>query len=221
MTERSCSACCSTVPWMFTRFIAATVRSTASLMALSAQASCCWPWSCSANCAMRRCSSSGSPNSPPKPSLPSMPPSLVGRGRPFGAPGLPARGDDIAEAPEAEDEHDRREAEGEREGRDGDLLAHGVGRDERRPLGPEDLDEQRLLHAGAAGGEGHGGGHRVDAEHQQHVAHRAADVERVEDPPERGKAEHPPRQLDQEHLAHVAPAVEEDRQPLLDPGPEA
>ena len=41
MTARICSACCSTVPWMFTRLIDATVSSTASLIALSAHASFC------------------------------------------------------------------------------------------------------------------------------------------------------------------------------------
>ena len=39
ITERICWACCSVVPWMLTRLIAATVMSTASLIALSAHAS--------------------------------------------------------------------------------------------------------------------------------------------------------------------------------------
>ena len=39
ITARICWACCSVVPWMLTRLIAATVMSTASLIALSAQAS--------------------------------------------------------------------------------------------------------------------------------------------------------------------------------------
>src|SRR6201996_2187954 len=56
---------------MLARFIAATVRSTASLMALSAQARRCAPCICSANSPRRRCRSSGSPNRPPKP-LPSI-----------------------------------------------------------------------------------------------------------------------------------------------------
>ena len=71
ITERICSACCSTVPWMLTRLIAATVISTASLIALSAHARPCWACICSANSAILRASSSGSPKSPPKP--PSMP----------------------------------------------------------------------------------------------------------------------------------------------------
>ena len=70
MTERICSACFSTSPSRLTRLIAAIVRSTASLIALSAQAKRCWPCICSANSAIRRCSSSGSPNRPSKP--PSM-----------------------------------------------------------------------------------------------------------------------------------------------------
>jgi len=41
MTARICSACCSIVPWMLARLIAATVISTASLMALSAQTRPC------------------------------------------------------------------------------------------------------------------------------------------------------------------------------------
>ena len=38
MTARICCACSSVVPWILTRLIAATVMSTASLIALSAQA---------------------------------------------------------------------------------------------------------------------------------------------------------------------------------------
>ena len=69
ITARICSACSAVVPWTLTRLIAATVMSTASLIALSAQASDCWLWNCSANSAIRRWSSSGSPNRPPKPSM--------------------------------------------------------------------------------------------------------------------------------------------------------
>jgi phospholipid/cholesterol/gamma-HCH transport system permease protein len=43
MTLRICCACSSVVPWMLTRLTAATVSSTASLIALSAQASFCAP----------------------------------------------------------------------------------------------------------------------------------------------------------------------------------
>ncbi len=50
-----------------------TVMSTASLIALSAQATFCAPCICSANSAIRRRSSSGSPNSPPKGSSELMP----------------------------------------------------------------------------------------------------------------------------------------------------
>ena len=55
-------ACCSALPWRFRRPMAATVISTASLMALSAQASCCAPCICSIASPRRRRSSSGSPN---------------------------------------------------------------------------------------------------------------------------------------------------------------
>ena len=72
ITARICSACSLVVPCTLTRLIAATVMSTASLIALSAQASDCWPCICSANSAIRRCSSSGSPNRSPKPPMPSM-----------------------------------------------------------------------------------------------------------------------------------------------------
>ena len=72
IVARICSACSAVVPCTLIRLIAATVMSTASLIALSAQASDCWLESCSANSAMRFCSSSGSPNMSPKPPMPSM-----------------------------------------------------------------------------------------------------------------------------------------------------
>ena len=82
----------------------------------------------------------------------------------------------------------------ERERGDRDLLADRVGGDGRaRGRAGEDLHEQRLLDAGAAGRERHERGDRVDAEHEQHVAHRAADVERLEQEPERGEAKAPSR----------------------------
>ena len=82
----------------------------------------------------------------------------------------------------------------ERQRRDRDLLADRVGRDGRagRRAG-EHLRQQRLLHARAAGGERHERGDGVDAEHEQHVAHRAADVERLQQHPEREEAEAPSR----------------------------
>ena len=84
----------------------------------------------------------------------------------------------------------------------------------------EHLDQQRLLHAGALGRERHRRRDRVHAEHQQHVLHRAADVERLEQEPERGEAEQPAGELDREDLAEVAPAVEQDRQALAHARPE-
>ena len=48
ITWRICWACCSVVPWTLMRSIAATVMSTASLMALSAQARFWAPCICSA-----------------------------------------------------------------------------------------------------------------------------------------------------------------------------
>ena len=68
ITERICWACCSVVPWMLTRLIAATVMSTASLIALSAQASVWAACICSAISCMRRWKS-GSLKKPPKPSM--------------------------------------------------------------------------------------------------------------------------------------------------------
>ena len=62
--RRSC-VCCSALPWRFRRFRPATVMSTASLIALSAQATFCAPCICWANSSMRRRSSSGSPKRPP------------------------------------------------------------------------------------------------------------------------------------------------------------
>ena len=88
---------------------------------------------------------------------------------------------------------------------DRDLLADRVRGDGR--AGAEDLHQQRLLHARAAGRERHQRGDRVDAEHEQHVADRPADVERLEQAPERGEAAQPARELDEPDLAEVAPAV--------------
>src|SRR3954471_15630918 len=68
ITARICWACCSVVPWMLTRLIAATVMSTASLIALSAHASDWEACICSAISCMRRWKS-GSLKKPPKPSM--------------------------------------------------------------------------------------------------------------------------------------------------------
>src|SRR3954470_14524006 len=65
IAERRSAACCSTLPCRLSREIAATVMSTASLIALSAQATFCAPCIDSASSSMRRRSSSGSPNRPP------------------------------------------------------------------------------------------------------------------------------------------------------------
>ena len=62
--RRSC-VCCSALPWRLRRLRPATVMSTASLIALSAQATFCAPCICWANSSMRRRSSSGSPKRPP------------------------------------------------------------------------------------------------------------------------------------------------------------
>ena len=61
---------------------------------------------------------------------------------------------------------------------------------------------------------------RVDAEHEQHVAHRAADVERLEQHPEGEEAKAPAAQLPGEDLTEVAAAVGEDRQSLAHARPE-
>ena len=64
----------------------------------------------------------------------------------------------------------REEADREAERGDRDLLADRVGGDRRagRHAG-EDLDQERLLHARAAGRERDDRGDRVDAEDEQHV----------------------------------------------------
>src|SRR6185503_15848373 len=71
----------------------------------------------------------------------------------------PAR-DDLLEAPDPEDEDERAEADRKRRQRDRELLADRVG----SGRATEDLDEQGLLHSGAAGREWHRGGHRVHAQ---------------------------------------------------------
>src|SRR3954463_13029180 len=153
--RRSC-ACCSALPCRFMRCRPATLMSTASLIALSAHATRCAPCICSANSAMRRRSSSGSPKRPPKGSSEDMPPSLdSGLGRALAGGRLlrailAAEGDHLLEAAHAEDEHERGKADSERQHPDRDLLTHRVGGDRGLVGGPgEDADEQRLRHAGA------------------------------------------------------------------------
>ena len=104
--------------------------------------------------------------------------------------------DHLLEGAEAEDEHDR--DRGRRRGQHGDhdLLADRVGGDDR-PVrrASEDLDEQRLLDAAPPGVSGISARDRLHAEHEHHVAHRAADPERVEKAPEgggRGRPTPPP-----------------------------
>ena len=138
------------------------------------------------------------------------------------AAGLAAGRDDLLEGAEAEDEDERAEADGER-GRPPIAIccADRVGGDRRAGGGArEDLDQQRLLDAGAARGEGHERGDRVDAEHEQDVRDRAADVERLEQEPERREAQHPRAELDEEDLAEVAAAVAQDHQALAHARPE-
>src|SRR5919204_188348 len=64
------------------------------------------------------------------------------------------------------------------------------------------------------------GGMFGDPDDEQHVLHRAADVERLEQEPEGREAEQPPHELDDPHLAEVAVAVAQDREPLPHPLPE-
>src|SRR3954467_10580553 len=87
IAERRSAACCSTLPCRLSREIAATVMSTASLIALSAHATFCAPCIDSASSSMRRRSSSGSPNRPPNGSSEDMH-SIVGVGS-FGPMALP------------------------------------------------------------------------------------------------------------------------------------
>src|SRR5262245_210205 len=67
IASRTWIACSSLVPVRFIELIAATVISTASLIALSAHATFWAPCICSPSSSMRRRSSSGSPNRPPNP----------------------------------------------------------------------------------------------------------------------------------------------------------
>src|SRR4051794_20861007 len=137
---------------MFTRSMAATVSWTARLIALSAHARRCWPCICSANSAIRRWSSSGSPNRPPKPSM-----DLLYRrvgGGPLGLAVAAARVDDLPERAEPEDREQGDEAHREAERGDRDLLADRVRGDRSAGRGAaEHLDQERLLDARAAGRE--------------------------------------------------------------------
>ena len=81
-------------------------------------------------------------------------------------------------------------------------------------------DEQRLLGAGAARGERERAGDRLHAHHEQDVVERAADVERVEEEPERREAQHPAGRLPCDDLAQVAPRHAQDRDAALEVLPE-
>ena len=139
----------------------------------------------------------------------------------LGGPLLAPQPDRLLEAAHAEDEDERREADPEGEQADRDLLAHRVCRHGGRARGArEHLHEQRLRHPRPLGRERHRCGHRVHPEHQQHVPHRAAYAERLEQHPERREAEDPARELHGEHVAQVAAPVAQDREALLDAIPE-
>ncbi len=84
----------------------------------------------------------------------------------------------------------------------------------------EDRQQQRLLDAGAAGREREHRGDHLHAEHEQRVADRAADVERVEQRPVGREPGDPARELPARHLAPVAAAVAQDRESLAHALPE-
>ena len=84
----------------------------------------------------------------------------------------------------------------------------------------EDLHEQRLLHPRAAGRERHRARDLVDGEDEQHVLHRAADAEGVQQEPEGGEAAQPGHRLQGGDFAQVAAPVAEDRHALTDARPE-
>src|SRR6266700_2308925 len=103
------------------------------------------------------------------------------------APMFLAALDHLAEALEAEDQHERCEPERGAEHSRGDLLADR----ERGDLGAvgEDREQQRLLDAESTGGEREHGCNDLNAENEQSVANRPADVERVEQSPVGGEPE--------------------------------
>ena len=117
---------------------------------------------------------------------------VAGRGALAAAMLAPA-GDHLAEAAEAEDQHQGGEAERRGQHRGGDLLADREGG--HVGAAREDRQQQRLLDAGAAGGEREHRGDHLHGEHEQRVAHRAADVEGVQQRPVGEEARHPAGQL--------------------------
>src|SRR4051794_13815765 len=141
ITARICWACCSVEPWMLTRLMAATVMSTASLIALSAHASVWADCICSAISCMRRWKS-GSLKKFPKPSMALMLPAAERRlgDRPAHRPrtgvhglgrlGVPAR-DRAAQRGEGHGTRGDRQPEGEEavgeHGDDGQTRVHAKG----------------------------------------------------------------------------------------------
>src|SRR3954465_13806028 len=204
ITARSCCACCSVVPWTLTRWIAATVMSTASLIALSAHARVWADCMFSAISCMRRWNS-GSLRNPPKPSIE---PSLLGavrrlggaaRGRGAAARGrlvqrlrlagvlaLPRR-DRAAQRGERDRARSDREPEGEE-------TAGQHGDDGEARVGPE--RDQRSDHAAVdsadAAREREEVRERADeVGHDQHADRRRL-AERLEARPQDGDVEAPP-----------------------------
>ena len=120
-----------------------------------------------------------------------------------------------------EDEDDRSQPEQRGEHGDRDLLADRVGGHDRRGRVPANtFTSSACCTPAPPGREGNRAGDLVDAEHEQHVLHRAADAERVEQEPEGREAAHPRRRLPGGDLAQVAGTVVEDRHALADARPE-
>src|SRR5215211_8346073 len=119
-----------------------------------------------------------------------------------------------------EDEKKGEEGERQRPGRDRELLADGVGDDGGARAGAERCHEEGLLRADTTWRERERACDRLHAHHQQYVFERPADVEGIEEEPERGEAKQPADELPGRDPARVAGGLAEDHKAQLEPPPE-
>src|SRR5215211_4282211 len=116
-----------------------------------------------------------------------------------------------------EDEKKGEEGERQRPGRDRELLADGVGDDGGARASAERCHEEGLLRTHTPRRERERACDRLHAHHQQHVLEGPADVEGIEEEPERGEAKQPADELPDHDPARVAGGLAEDHEAPLEP----
>src|SRR5215211_3801769 len=119
-----------------------------------------------------------------------------------------------------EDEKKGEDGERQRPGRDRELLANRVSDDGGARAGAERRHEEDLLGADTSWRERERARYRLHAHHQQHVFEGPADVEGIEEEPERGEAKQPADELPGRDPARVAGGLAEDHKAQLEPPPE-